>query len=260
VYTCRVGFFRGFFAPFRGASFVARERLWKYLVAPLVVNVLLGATTMVVVARYFRVLLTDWLTKAPVMGWIFLAVMTVLGGVVLFIAIQPLLGAIFSDRLSEAVERRVRGNAPSAPFLASTGLALVHGLLKLVLYALALVVGALLTSFLGPLGTLIGVGLGAIFLAYDGFDYPLSRRSRSFGSKWAYLVLHPGLTLGYGLGSALFYAVPVAGMLMAPSFTAAGATLAFLDADAKAEARAAARRKATDKPAEKTVQPAGRVT
>ena len=41
--------------------------------------------------------------------------MTVVGGVVLFLVAQPLLLAVFSDRLSERVERDVRGTAPHGP-------------------------------------------------------------------------------------------------------------------------------------------------
>jgi CysZ protein len=231
-----LGFFHGFVAPFRGGAYIARERLWRYLVVPVVLNLLLGAGTMAAAARFFHEELGQILNSAPVMGWIFLFVMTVLGGVVLFIVLQPLLAAVFSDRLSEIVEKRVRGSAPAVPLLASSGRALVHALLKLVFYGLALVVGLALTALTG-LGSLVGVGLGALFLAYDGFDYPLARRGATFGAKWAYLLRHPGLTIGFGLGSTLLYLVPLA-VLVAPSFTAVGATLAFLDDEAASAARA----------------------
>jgi len=105
----------------------------------------------------------------------------------------------------------------------------VHGLLKLVLYGLALVVGLGLTAVSG-IGSLVGVGLGALFLAYDGFDYPLSRRGASFGKKWAYLARHPAQTLGFGLGATLLYLIPLA-VFVAPPFVAAGATLVFLEAE-----------------------------
>jgi len=82
----------------------------------------------------------------------------------------------------------------------------------------------------GGIGSLVGVGLGALFLAYDGFDYPLSRRGASFGKKWAYLARHPAQTLGFGLGATLLYLIPLA-VFVAPPFVAAGATLVFLEAE-----------------------------
>jgi uncharacterized protein involved in cysteine biosynthesis len=236
-----VGLFRGFLAPFRGAIYVARERLWRHLVAPILLNLALGIGAMVAAARYWKHDLAEMLPKSAVLEWIFVGVMTVLGGVVLFILLQPLLSAIFCDRLSETVEKRVRGSVPTVPLLTSIGKALAHGLLKLALYAIALVIGLALTAPLLGVGTLVGVGLGALFLAYDGFDYPLARRGATFGAKWMYLAKHPGLTLGYGLGAYALYLVPL-GFLVAPPFAAAGATLAYLDV----EARAAARKAGTD--------------
>src|SRR5262245_53767816 len=112
---------------------MSRQRLWRYLIVPLVVNAALGVGTMIAAWRFFQEELAQMLSSAPVLGGIFLFVITVLGGVVLFILIQPILSAVFCDRLAEVVEKRVRGSAPSAPFFASTGRALVHGLLKLVL-------------------------------------------------------------------------------------------------------------------------------
>jgi CysZ protein len=224
-----VGFVRGFLAPFRGGVYVARHRLWRYLLIPLLVDLALGGATLLASHRYWREELADMLVTSPVVGWIFLIVMTALGGVILFLVAQPLLLAVFADRLSERVEREVRGTVPAVPFLTSTGRALVHGLLKLVLYGLALVVGLGLTAVSG-LGSLVGVALGALFLAYDGFDYPLARRGFSFGKKWAYLLRHPAQTIGYGLGATLLYLIPLA-LFVAPPFAAAGATLAFLEAE-----------------------------
>jgi CysZ protein len=233
-----VGLFRGFLAPFRGAIYLARERMWRHLLAPIVVNLALGAGTLIAAARYWHRDLAELLAKSPVIGWIFVGVMTLLGGVVLFILLQPLMNAIFCDLLAEKVEKRVRGSAPSAPLLPSIGKSLVHGLLKLVLYAIAMGLGLALTvTPLTGLGALVGIGLGAVFLAYDGFDYALSRRGTTFGGKWAYLAKHPGLALGFGLGSYVLYLVPLA-FLVAPPFAAVGATLAYLEDDTRAAARA----------------------
>jgi CysZ protein len=230
-----VGFFRGLSAPFRGAYFIARERLWAHLVAPILVNLALGVTTLVVASRFMKQELAQPFANSPIFGAITLGFFSVLGGVLLFILLQPLMSAIFCDRLAEVVEKRVRKEAPKAPLLSSIGKALLHGLMKLALYGLAIGVGLGLTAVLTGIGTLVGVGLGAVFLAYDGFDYPLARRDASFAAKWAYLAKHPALALGFGLGSYFVYLVPLA-FLVAPPFAAVGATLAFLEDETRAEA------------------------
>lgn len=232
MYTGDVGLLRGFLAPFRGGAFIARHRLWPYLVAPLLLDLALGAGTLFVAARYWRAeaFVGEQLVKAPAVGWLILAVLTLISGVVLFLVAQPIVSAAFSDRLSDRVEREVSGSAPSPKLLASVGRALAHGLLKLVLYGLAMLVGFVFSLWTAGIGALLGVFLSAIFLAYDGFDYPLSRRNATFGGKWAYLAVHPAQTLGFGLGATLLYLIPFA-LFVAPPFVAAGATLAFLEGE-----------------------------
>jgi uncharacterized protein involved in cysteine biosynthesis len=223
-----MGFFRGFFAPFRGGLYVFRHPLKRYLLIPFLLSILLATITMVAARRYWSEELASMVSSSPVLGSFFLGIMTVVGGVVLFLIAQPLLLSVFSDSLSERVERDVVGSAHTVPFLTSTGRALVHGLLKLVLYGIALVVGLGLTAVTGGLGSLIGVVLGGLSLAYDGFDYPLARRGVSFGGKWAFLARNPGLALGYGIGATVLYLIPFAVFVASP-FAAVGATLAYIE-------------------------------
>src|SRR5262245_44237216 len=223
-----MGFFRGLFAPFRGGLYVMRQPLKRYLVVPLLLSVGLAIVTMFAARKYWSQELDSMVSGSPVLGGFFLGIMTVVGGVVLFLIAQPLLLAVFSDQLSERVERDVLGKAHTVPFLTSTGRALLHGLLKLVLYAIALVIGLGLTAVTGGLGSLIGIALGGLSLAYDGFDYPLARRGASFGAKWAFLARNPGLTVGYGIGATVLYLIPFAVFVASP-FAAAGATLAYID-------------------------------
>jgi len=199
----------------------------------MLLDLALGVSAIYAVQRWLRH--EDWLasliTSQPVIGWLVLIGLTSVGATVVFLVAQPLLLAVFSDRLSEKVERQARGTAPTAALLPSIGRALAHGLLKLVLYGLAAFVGALVSGFLSPvIGTFVGVGIASIFLAYDGFDYPLSRRGATFGAKWAYLATHPLQTVAFGLCSTVLYLVPLA-LFVAPPFVAAGATLAFLETE-----------------------------
>jgi uncharacterized protein involved in cysteine biosynthesis len=245
-----MGFFRGFLAPFRGGLYVLRHPLKRYLIIPFVLSVALAIVTMFAARRYWSQELASVTAGAPVLGSFFLGIMTVVGGVVLFLIAQPLLLAVFSDQLSERVERDVLGKAYAVPFLTSTGRALLHGLLKLVLYGIALVIGLGLTAVSGGLGSLIGISLGGLSLAYDGFDYPLARRGASFGAKWAFLARNPALTIGYGMGASVLYLIPFAVFVASP-FAAAGATLAYIDME-----KAAAPAMTPEKTPEKTANAA----
>lgn len=231
-----MGFIRGFIAPFRGVAFVSRERMWHLVMVPLLLNAALAVGAAWAAARYWRQELADRAIGSTALATVLFVVATMLGAIILFVVLQPLLGAIFNDFLSERVERKVRGEAPRVPFLASAARALGHGILKLVLFGVAFVVGLAVAAFTAGVGGAVGVGLGALFLAYDGFDYPLARRSVTFGGKWRYLALHPAQTIGYGLGATVFYLIPLA-LIAAPPFTAVGATLLFLETESRHQKR-----------------------
>jgi len=231
-----MGLFRGFLGPFRGALYVARARLWPFVLVPLLMNIALAAGAAFLAGRYWQMELSGRPVASPVLGTLLLVVTTLLGTIVLFLILQPLLGAVFNDLLAERVEKTIAGDVTKQPFLRSAGRALVHGLLKLILYGLALVVGLALGAVTVGIGSVVGLILGAIFLAYDGFDFPLSRRGATFGAKWRYLALHPAQTIGYGLGATVFYLIPLA-LIVAPPFTAVGATLVFLETEGRRRGR-----------------------
>ena len=222
----------GFVAPFRGLLFVVRHGLWGYLLLPLLCNLVVAGVVAFFGAGLIERLLGSWFGEAwlaewAVVGAIATGLLTLLAALLVFVVLQPVISAPFVDLLSERVERLVRGSAPSTTLMRSAGQAIVHGLLKTALYLFALLF-TLVAGALTGVGGLLGAALYGIFLAYDGFDYPLARREVSFMGKWRYLLSHPGQTVGYCCGAGLFYLIPLA-TLLAPSFAAVGATLLYLD-------------------------------
>jgi len=218
-----VGLFRGIWAPFRGALFVARHKLWWHVLLPFIINLVLAVGAGLFAAD----LVQSQLEYEGFWQWIAVIVVALL----LFIFGQPVIAAPFVDILTEKVEVIVTGKTESMSLVKSIFLALWHGLLKSGLYAVGLLVTAVLFMTTG-VGGLFGTVLTALFLAYDGFDYPLARRISGFRRKWRYLLLeNPGQTLGYATGASVMFMVPFAA-LIAPPFAAVGATLAFLDAEA----------------------------
>jgi uncharacterized protein involved in cysteine biosynthesis len=217
---------RGFVAPFRGALFVLRHNLWSFVLIPF----LLSLGVAVAVGWWGGGALSAWALARLDPGWFASTLGGLIGflaSVLAFVLLQPVFAAPFIDLLCERTEKIHRGQAPSAGVLRSVAMAITHGVLKLVLYALALAVTLIAGSLTGW-GGVLGAVLYAVFMAYDAFDYPLARRAVSFSGKWRYLLSRPGQTVGYCCGAGLFYFVPLAGLL-APSFAAVGATLLFLE-------------------------------
>ena len=157
-----MGFFRGFIAPFHGAVFLARARLWHLALLPVLLNLALAGGAGWAAAHYWRQELGDRATAlgSPALASVLLVVATTAGAIMLFVVLQPILGAIFNDILSERVERHVLGTAPRAAFFASAARALGHALLKLMLYGMAFVVGLGLGTVTAGLGGAVGVGSG----------------------------------------------------------------------------------------------------
>ncbi|HEX2660238.1 MAG TPA: EI24 domain-containing protein, partial [Polyangia bacterium] len=128
-----MGFVRGFLAPFQGAVYVTRQRLLHMVVVPLLLNVALAIGAAFVAGRYWQSELADRAVGSPALGTLLLVVTTALGTIVLFLILQPLLGAIFNDFLCERVEKKVGGEPPKVKLLTSVAQALAHGILKLCL-------------------------------------------------------------------------------------------------------------------------------
>ncbi len=227
-----MGFLAGFTAPLRGGSFILRSGLVGYLAVPFVLNGALAGGAWMLAAAVLerrspvRNLAGSYPSVASLLahlGGLFLAT-------VAFLVLQPVVSAPFCDRVSERVEMRL-GRLARGPGLARGLLqASLHGLAKVSLYCVVLALGALITLFVPGAGAAMTVMIGAVFLAYDGFDYPLARRGFGFWGKWRYLFVHPGLTLGYGFGVMLLYLLPLSVLVM-PQVAAVGATLAYLGRD-----------------------------
>lgn len=234
-----MGLFRGLWAPARGLSFITRERLWGFVFLPLLLDALLAAATFTGAWHYWRAEAFVTGQASPALRTLILLLLSGLLGAALFLVAHPILDAVFCDKLSEKVEHRVSGQAPSISLRKAMAQALGHGLLKSLFYGVALLSGLVLGALTG-VGGAFGLGLGVVFLAYDGFDFPLSRRGASFGAKWRFLVLHPGLTIGYGLATTVLYLVPLA-LVVAPAISSVGATLVFLDVQKRAAEKSARR-------------------
>ena len=225
----------------RGFDFVKRHpSLWKWVVAPSLITLLLLVGAVVGVAALTEPLVS-WVTShlpswLEAIAGVVLTIVVVIGlslaALLVFVSVAGMIAGPFNELLSEAVEARLTGT-PAAPFslaafLRGAALGIVHGLRRL---ATALV-GVLLMVALGfipVVGTIaaaaIGLWLAGRGAAYDAYDAVLSRRELPYRDKLAYLDRHRSRTLGLGLA--------IAGMLLVPGLNlvalglgAAGATLA----------------------------------
>lgn len=221
----RIRLFTGLAAPLRGVSFVVRHKLARYLLWPLLLNTVVavgvGLGTIRLVGRLWA---GSWMEDNAFVQGLATAVVALLA----FIALQPVVSAPFIDSLTERVEGLVTGRPPPrAGFWSGLAATVGQGALKSVLYMAALALTLALTIFTA-VGGALGLAVYGLFLAYDGFDYPLGRRGIPFAGRWRYLLARPGLVAGYAATTGALMMIPLAGLVV-PTLSAVGATLAYLD-------------------------------
>jgi CysZ protein len=222
------------------AALRAHPALWKWLIAPAIVTLLL------VVAAVFGVIHA----VDPVVGWVaahlpgalaaiasklltvLVVAVLVIAAMFAFTAIAGLIAGPFCERLSEHLEAALTGRPP-APFSLRE---FVHGAAVSVVHAarrlLAMLVGLALVFALGfvpVIGTIAALVVAVWFTAtaasYDCYDAVFGRRAMAYRDKLAYLARHRGRTLGLGLAVAGLLLVPGLN-LIALGIGAAGATIA----------------------------------
>lgn len=224
------------------AALRAHPGLWKWLVAPaLVTLVLIGLAVLGIVHAVDPVV--GWVT-AHLPGWLASIVGRLLGVLVVgvliaaalfaFTSIAGLIAGPFCERLSEHLEAALTGRPPS-PFSLRE---LVHGTLLSVVHAARRLIAALIglalvfaLGFVPVVGSVAAVAIAVWFAAtaaaYDCYDAVFGRRMMAYRDKLAYLARHRGRTLGLGLAVAGLLLVPGLN-LVALGLGAAGATVADL--------------------------------
>lgn len=246
----------------RGARFVlARPRLWVWLAAPAAVAlVVLAGVVWLAVAwaspaiDAAAAVLPDAVERvaAGALTVVLIALLAV-AGYFAFFAIAALLSAPFNEMLSEAIEVEITGAPPPPSSLGrlvrDVAVGIGHALRRVIKYAatvaLLVAVGAVV-PVVGAIASAIGgAWVTAQFAAYDAYDAVWARKGWRYADKLAYVRRHRGRALGLGAAIAALMAVPGFNLL-ALSFGAAGATLAFVSTgDDNAAAVAASSARAT---------------
>lgn len=231
-------FFRGASYFGRGFNFLVAERLWPWLIAPTLLTAVLtiggawatwhfgGAFVDARVAghNFFIAALLRIILWLLVVGATFVP----------FIVAGLVATAPFAGPLTARVESKRSGAPPPATGIGETITDVVHTIVSLAVYLAIAGFIFLLQLTMSPLAPFLGV-LGfcvtAKYLAFDNFDFPLSRRKLAFGQKWAWLNAHKAETNGFGALVALLTFIPGLGLVV-PAVAAAGATLLYLDLEA----------------------------
>jgi CysZ protein len=238
------GFVAGLTYPFRAFAVLASApRLWRYVVIPILVNVVVAATLYAgLLFGGFRAVdaivagLPEWAAFVSVLLRVLLIVGLLIGAGFVLVRFGVVLGAPWYSQLSAQLETLRFGGLPEAgggagAALRDLGRAVAFELKKLLL---VLVIGVLLLllNLIPGAGTILatagGIALGATIACLDFFDYPLERRLLSFRQKLGMVRRALPASAGFGLVCLALVSIPFVNLLAIPLCVVAG-TLFFCD-------------------------------
>jgi CysZ protein len=226
--------------PFRAIGLINRHRrLWKFIVAPILVNILVGALLYLGLYAGLLRLLESYITVgesglAAFFFWIVRALLAVTLAVAigfLLVRFGVLLGSPWYSQLSEELEALLTGHAPPPQRLTFRGVSydLWRALQfegKKLLLALSIWLPSLLLLLIPGLGGLlyaaIGVTLGATISCLDFFDGPLERRRLGFRAKLALARRLLPASGSFGLAAFGLVSIPLVNLIAIPICVTAG--------------------------------------
>lgn len=230
----------------RGFRLIRRPKIRRFVILPLLINILIFATVIWYGVSQFELLL-DWLTPTlPAwlewlqwLIWLLWPVFAVAIALIVFYLFTPianLIGAPFNALLAERLEMQLTGtplvddDKGPISLLKDTGMSFVNEFKKLV-YLIAWAI-PLLILFVIPginlFAPLIWFIFSAWMLSLEYTDYPMGNHKLNFRQERQILRQHRSLALGFGSAVAVMTMIPIVNFLTMP-VAVAGATAMWVD-------------------------------
>ena len=229
----------GFFLPFQGLTLVFRPGLRRYVLVPLVLNVVIFAGLAYVASHYFDVFMDRWLPThewLAFLRWVLWAIFATAYALALFYGftlIANLIGAPFNALLAARVEEKLTGELPQqadASVLAAIGPALAGELSK-ILYLASRALPLLILFLVPGLNILVSIGwvlFGFWFLTIEYADYPMGNHGIAPRDQRKHLRSRRWKSLLFGAGVTTLMLIPVLQFAAMPA-AVAGATRLWVD-------------------------------
>ncbi|MDZ7662715.1 sulfate transporter CysZ [Thiohalophilus sp.] len=218
----------------RGLSLIGKPGVKRHVVFPLIINILIFAGLIWLLAAQFEILLEwlmptlpDWLAWLDSLLWFIFAITTGIAVFFSFTVLANLIGSPFNSFLSAAVEKNLTGHSPISEVgvFEETVKALTGEVKKMLLFAGIAIVLLIITLI--PVINLVAPVLWVIFSAWmlsiEYLDYPLGNQGLSFPDIRRVIRQKRFLSLGFGGAVMLATLIPVLNFLVMP-VAVAGAT------------------------------------
>jgi len=226
----------GFLLPFGGLGLLTAPGLRRYVVVPLLLNMVIFAGLAYFAGSYFDTFMDrwlpsqDWLAFLRWLMWALFATAYALAAFFGFTLLANLIGAPFNAMLAARVEEKLTGRLPvqaHQSLLRAIGPALSAELGKIFYFlsrALPLLVLFLIPG-LNVLVSLAWLAFGYWFLAIEYSDYPMSNHGLRPRDQRARLRHIRAKSLAFGVGVSFLMMMPVLQLAAMPAAVAAATRL-----------------------------------
>ncbi len=229
----------GFFLPFSRLGLIMRPGLRRFVVVPLLLNLIVFAALAYIAGTYFDSFMDRWLPSQSwleFLRWLLWALFAIVYAVAVFYGftlIANLIAAPFNGILAARVERELTGTMPAGgevPLWKTVGPALSGEVGKIV-YFLVRAVPLLILLLIPGVNVVAGVlwvVFGFWFLAIEYADYPMGNHDIAPAAQRQHLRTRRLKSLAFGAGVTAMMLVPGLQFAAMPA-AVAGATRLWVD-------------------------------
>ena len=230
---------KGFFLPFQGLRIITRPGLRRYVLVPLLLNILIFGGLAYLAGSYFDEFMNRWLPTQSWLEflrwilWILFATAYAVAMFYSFTLIANLIASPFNAMLAARVEQKLTGQMPAdsdESLLKALGPA-VSGEIGKIVYFLSRALPLLLLFLVPGLNILVTVAwllFGFWFLAIEYADYPMGNHALPPSRQREHLRRRRLKSLAFGAGVTVMMLIPVLQFAAMPA-AVAGATRLWVD-------------------------------
>lgn len=230
---------KAFFLPFRGLFMLFHKGLRRYVMVPLLINIIIFGLTAWLAVTYFGEFLVwalpvdSWLQQLEWILWPLFALAYAVLTFYSFTMIANLVASPFNGILAGRIEQIITGKLPpeTDTSVMAAIIPAITGELGKIWYFLLRAIPVLILMLvpgLNALGSVLWLLLGFWFLALEYMDYPMDNHGFRPRQQRAQLRQHPFKSWSFGAGATLLMMIPVLNFAAMPA-SVAGATQFWLN-------------------------------
>lgn len=228
-------FIKGFSYALSGFSWILRPKIRRFVYIPLLINVVLFALAIGLLARYAETWVGGWLGEKAdwwtIFQWAYDIVMPLVTLMIyaslffvayfLFSSVANVIAAPFNALLSKAVEQRLAGQTVTyseIPLSKEIWITVKTEIIKLIRFAVfaMLILSLLFIPIINALFPLIWFVFMAYALSLQYVDYPMANHGYFYQHQRGLLKKHRAMRLGFGTAANLLLFIPIINFVAMP--------------------------------------------